>query len=177
MGALGVVLAGGLSRRFGEDKALALVDGVPMALRVAEAMRAAGLHVVLAAPDDRLACLGLPLLIEPDDGPRHPLRGLWAALGEAEEVLCAPCDLPWLPAEAILALLEGPAPTVGFDGERVHPLLTRRRSADRPAVEALWRQGAPARALAQDARRVLLNALWLQNVNTRAALDPQRGGL
>ena len=81
MGVLGVVLAGGLSRRFGEDKALALVDGVPMALRVAEAMRAAGLPVVLAAPDDRLACLGLPLLIEPDEGPRHPLRGLWAALG------------------------------------------------------------------------------------------------
>jgi molybdenum cofactor guanylyltransferase len=174
---LGVVLAGGLSRRFGEDKALALVEGVPMALRVASAIRAAGLEVVIAAPDSRLTSLGLPLLIEPDDGPRHPLRGLWAALGEADEVLCAPCDLPWLPAEAILALLHGPAPTVGFDGERVHPLLTRRRAADRPAVEALWRQGAPARALAQDARRVLLAASWLQNVNTRAALDPERGGL
>ena len=177
MAVLGVVLAGGLSRRFGEDKALALVDGVPMALRVAQAMRAAGLEVVLAAPDGRLVCLGLPLLIEPDDGPRHPFRGLWAALGEADEVLCAPCDLPWLPAEAILALLDGPAPTVGFDGERVHPLLTRRRAADRPAVEALWRRGAPARALAQDARKVLLAASWLQNVNTRAALDPERGGL
>ena len=48
----GVVLTGGASRRMGRDKALLPVDGVPMAVRVATAMIAAGAHPVVALGGD-----------------------------------------------------------------------------------------------------------------------------
>ena len=73
----GWILAGGLSSRFGSDKVLFLLDGRPLALRVADALRAAGLDPRLVARHPR--DLGLPELIEPE-GPRHPLHCVATAL-------------------------------------------------------------------------------------------------
>ncbi len=97
------VLAGGLSSRFGSDKALFPVDGVPMALRVAQALAAAGVPVSLVSRQTR--DLGLPEIIEPD-GPRHPLWGVAHALRRSRGlVLFAPCDLPSLSPEMVSRLL------------------------------------------------------------------------
>ena len=60
----GYVLAGGLSSRFGSDKAVYLVDGVPLAVRIAEVLRAAGLDPCVVARTPR--GLGIPERIEPD---------------------------------------------------------------------------------------------------------------
>lgn len=87
------ILAGGASRRFGSDKALADVDGAPMAVRVADTLRAAGFTPVLVARHAR----GLPLheVLEPDVLVRHPLLGIACALehvardGEAGALVCA----------------------------------------------------------------------------------------
>ena len=48
----GAVLTGGLSARMGRDKALLRVDGVPMAVRVATALRAGGADPVAAIGGD-----------------------------------------------------------------------------------------------------------------------------
>jgi len=97
------VLAGGLSSRFGSDKALFPVDGVPMALRVARSLASSGAPVSLVSRHARN--LGLPELIEPD-GPRHPLWGVAHALRQSHGlVLFAPCDLPSLSAELVTRLL------------------------------------------------------------------------
>ena len=73
------LLAGGASRRFGANKARHPIDGLPMALHVARALADVLGEVTLVAPDEALRDLGLPLLLEPAEGPRHPLRGVVAS--------------------------------------------------------------------------------------------------
>ena len=51
----GAVLTGGRSSRMGQDKATLPVDGVPMAARVAGALRRAGAEPVLAVGGDQTA--------------------------------------------------------------------------------------------------------------------------
>lgn len=109
MRVLGAVLAGGAGRRFGGDKALAELDGVPLIARVIAALGAQTDAVVVcgrAWPGG-----GIPDRPAPGLG---PLAGLAAALHHAstrgfDAVLSAPCDTPLLPPDlaAQLAREEG----------------------------------------------------------------------
>jgi len=91
----------------GRDKALLLVDDRPMAVRVAEALTAAGAARVVCVGGDvtALRALGLDAIADghPDSG---PLGGVLAALAwsDAPAVVIAPCDLvaPAAPAFAQL---------------------------------------------------------------------------
>lgn len=139
----GWVLAGGRSRRFGSDKALHRVDGVPMAERVARVLAEAGLVVAVLGREPR--GLAVPEVIEPD-GPRHPLWGVAFAL-ERGDGFFAPCDLVDLRVDAVRALLEARAVAVGLPLLGVIP-------ADRATrARALALEGAPARALVADLPR------------------------
>lgn len=107
--ALAAILAGGQSRRFGSDKAAALVAGERLIDRVAAALLPqAEALVVCGREDPRYACL--PDWPEPGLG---PLGGLHAALRHARSrgfgaVLSASCDVPNLPAD-LRARLAGPS--------------------------------------------------------------------
>lgn len=106
---LGCVLAGGQSRRFGSDKALAELDGHSLLTHAVDALSGWCEHVVVVGREVAPApCL--------PDWPRAgmgPLGGIAAALhfaadeGYAEVLTCG-VDSPGLP-EDLLALL-GPAP-------------------------------------------------------------------
>lgn len=100
----GYILAGGLSRRFGRDKAMFLVEGEPLAARTARVLAEAGLDPVVLAREPRP--LGLPELLEPD-GPRHPLWGVAHALARGADAFFAPCDLPELTVGQVRALIAG----------------------------------------------------------------------
>lgn len=92
----GVVLCGGASRRMGRDKALLEVAGVPMALRVADALRVAGATEVLAIGGDAQELAAFGLDVRPDDRPGDgPLPATITALQAAREplVMVASCDL------------------------------------------------------------------------------------
>jgi molybdopterin-guanine dinucleotide biosynthesis protein A len=152
----GFVLAGGLSSRFGMDKALFRVDGEPLAVRTARVLRAAGLDPVLVARTARN--LGIPELLEPD-GPRHPLWGVWFALTTVGEngAFFAPCDLPDLAPEHVAPLLAARAvaadqPLLGF-----YPV----DLADRAREFAL--AGRPVRDFAADRPRLDVGSL--RNLN------------
>lgn len=106
---VGAVLTGGASRRMGRDKAGLPIGGVPMALRVAAALRGAGAAAV--------ALVGRPVPGVSDAGPgaEHvadlhpgagPLGGVLTALtwAGARTVVVAPCDLV-APDPDALALL------------------------------------------------------------------------
>ena len=117
---LGAILAGGASRRFGSDKALAAIEGRPMIEHVAERL-AEQCEAVVAVGRD------WPGLERVEDRPAPglgPLGGLAGALAHAEAhgfdaVLTSGCDLPGLPMNLAGrlappdALLKG-QPTVGL---------------------------------------------------------------
>ncbi len=95
---LGAIIAGGESRRFGTDKALALLDGRPLMAHVIEALGDATDELVICGRQvEGHRCL--------DDFPSPglgPLGGIAAALRVAlaqgfDAVLTSACDTPYLP--------------------------------------------------------------------------------
>lgn len=130
----GFVLAGGLSRRFGSDKAVAEIDGQPAVVALVRRMEAAGLvgSVVwrVSRPD-----LGLPELIEagPIGDMRHPLWGLAAIEGDDEVFVC-PCDAVWLTEGAVRQLCEARAISSDSPLCGVWPAALRQRAGDHAAA-------------------------------------------
>jgi molybdopterin-guanine dinucleotide biosynthesis protein A len=94
----------------GRDKATLLVDGVPMALRVAWALVDGGCNDVLAIGGDTAALGAMGLEVVADDYPGEgPLGAILTALAhlpdEVDAVCITSCDLPWLTGETVAALI------------------------------------------------------------------------
>jgi molybdopterin-guanine dinucleotide biosynthesis protein A len=168
---LGAVLAGGLSSRFGSDKASALIDGRPMLDWVVDGLTPQVEGIVVcgrdappydAIPDRPAADLG-------------PLGGLNAALhhGAAhgyDAVLTVPCDTPLLPADLRDQL--GPVGDGVFVGDL--PVIGLWPVGLAAALDGfLGESGSRAMAAWADragARRAVLRALPL-NINRSADLE------
>ena len=117
---LGAILAGGQSRRFGSDKALAMLDGRPLIAHAIAALAAECSSVVVCGRD----WPGHTTLPDRPGPGLGPLAGLCAALHHARmtghgAVLTSACDLPHLPLGLLQRLSPGPAiaagqPTLGL---------------------------------------------------------------
>jgi molybdopterin-guanine dinucleotide biosynthesis protein A len=170
----------------GTDKALVEVEGVAMAERVATALDGAGCRPVAFVGGDRtsLARFGRRILADhwPGEG---PAGGVLTALQELDDdVVVAACDLPFLDARSVHAVL-GAAGSAGPEvdvvvatTQRREPMLAWWRRAATPVMEELWRAGG--RALHEvlaglTVREVPVDADALRNVNTAADL-PTDGG-
>ncbi len=116
LGCVGVVLAGGASRRMGQDKALLRLDGEATLLECAIArLHEAGLEevaVVVSTPERAHSLRAampkagaVPFLVDAEPG-HGPLGGLHAALTAYPErdVLLVACDMPRLDARALRLL-------------------------------------------------------------------------
>lgn len=123
------ILAGGLSRRMGADKALLPWGGGTLAGAVRDRLAAQAAPVAVAGGNaDALAVLGLPVLPDAWPGRPGPLAGIlaameWAAGLGAAAVLTAPCDAPFLPPDLAARLGAGPLPAVAASGGRRHPVV------------------------------------------------------
>ena len=122
---LGAVLCGGASRRMGVDKATVLVDGTPMARRVADVLAAAGCSPVVAVGGDtsQLAVLGIEHV--DDDFPGEgPLGGILTSLRRSAPAVVVACDVPFVEPntiERLIAALAGHHAAIAFSG-RAEPL-------------------------------------------------------
>ncbi len=121
----GAILAGGQSRRFGSQKALATVGGVRIIDRVVEAVRSVVPDVVLLANEpDLFSDLALPA--RPDVRPGVGALGgihtalLWARETDRPGVLAVACDMPF-PCQPLLARLVSMAFSEARD-EQVDPV-------------------------------------------------------
>ena len=143
-----VVLAGGESRRFGSDKALAQFRGEPLVQRLARTLRDAGFAQVMVAAKDVLKYA--PFVdassLVPDLHPgQTPLAGLAAGLQASPHPLVFACaaDMPFAADEplidALTAALEGHDAAVPHAGGSLQPLcaLWRRDPCLRIAEELL----------------------------------------
>lgn len=100
MRVLGAILAGGQARRFGSDKALAILGGEALIDRVVAALQPQVEAVVICGRTHG----GLEVLKDRPAPGLGPLAGLNAALhyGQANgfhAVLSVPCDAPFLPGD------------------------------------------------------------------------------
>jgi molybdopterin-guanine dinucleotide biosynthesis protein A len=108
----GYVLAGGGSTRFGRDKALAKVGGVPILERTIGLVISATEEVVIVGPRERYEEFGVEIVRDrwPGEG---PLGGIITALevtaqspAKREWNLIVSCDMPFLTREWLVFLTE-----------------------------------------------------------------------
>lgn len=160
----GAVLTGGASRRMGRDKALVAVDGRPLAVVAADALRTAGAVGVVAVGGDEAGLRAAGFDWVADDAPGEgPLGGVLSALAAFDDVpvvVVLACDLPSASApnvEAVVAAAAGhvgvPAVAVpvvaGPGGGRQREWLHAAWTAEaRPILATAWAAGerAPRRA-------------------------------
>ncbi len=174
----GLILAGGRSRRYGSDKALAHAGGVPFVRLVHDALAAHAAEVIVATgPTARVYPVpARPVLDRVADG--GPLAGLAAGLAAARTpwLLAVAVDLPALTADALAPLLAADAAAVDADvvvaldgdGRRQPVCALWRVDAVRPVAEAHLAWGRLALFALLGALRVAevaLDAGALRNVN------------
>ncbi len=177
----GAVLTGGRSSRMGRDKATLPIDGVPMAARVAEALRSAGAAPVLAIGGDQAAleAVGLAWVADrhPGEGPLGGILSAFGAVGHEAVVAVVATDLPDLEASEVQALVAalGAHDVAVAGGEHSEPLCALWRvSACESVLAGAFEQGERAvhRAWAALDRIVVpVPAQHLRNVNHPDDLD------
>ena len=187
---LGVVLAGGGSRRFGSPKALARLHGMPMWRLAVNRLRGTCAEVAVVANDSRVkreAEADVEVLPDRQAG-LGPLGGLDAALARAvdhglEGVMVLAADMPWVRGEALTCLAEswrehggacaaGTGPPWGFEPLcAVYPV-----SALGPLAIALGRGAREAGAFARSLTPVVVDTGLpresFRSVNAPADLPP-----
>ncbi|MFC3420316.1 molybdenum cofactor guanylyltransferase [Salinicoccus hispanicus] len=139
---IGVVLAGGNSTRFGEDKAFFKIDGRPMYSHVAGALEASSaIDEIVISTNQRLAdCFdGLQTIVDDvfqDDG---PLGGLYevAKAFPGDRLLVVSCDAPYVSPEWLSTLYRKAvgnpdALVITKAADRLHPLIGVYQGADLP---------------------------------------------
>lgn len=130
---IGVILAGGKSSRFGEDKPLYVLDGQPMYKHVAQSLEnVQAIDEIVINTNDKLKTSFENYKVITDDS-RYidygPLGGLYRAAKEypGEPLMIISCDTPyvdsaWLKILAIEAARTGHT-TITTDNDREHPLI------------------------------------------------------
>ncbi len=135
---LGLILAGGRSRRMGTDKAFAALAGRPLAAHVIDRLAPQVDRVVISsnAPPARFAKFGLPVLPDVLGGYNGPLAGVHAALTAFPDaaIVSVAVDLPLLPRDLVTRL------KTGWDGARCRFAAFDQRHA----LAILWPPGQAA---------------------------------
>jgi molybdopterin-guanine dinucleotide biosynthesis protein A len=148
----GVVLAGGASRRMGQDKAFMEVDGRPLIALVAGRLRTVADEVIIAANDaTRYGVFGDRCV--PDVYPAvGTLGGIHAGLRAAAHdlVVVVACDMPFLNPDVLAWFVDAAGRTNGTGradlvvlkhDEGVEPLHAVYRKSCLPVIEATIRSG------------------------------------
>jgi molybdopterin-guanine dinucleotide biosynthesis protein A len=172
---IGVLLAGGQSRRMGGgDKGMLELGGAPLMQRVMERLRPQVSAMVINANGDpaRFACFGLPVVADATADFAGPLSGVLAGLDWARAnhsgvrfVVTAACDTPFFPQNLVAELVRAtywryPAIALAASDEGAHP------------VFGLW-----PTALADDLRAALAGGVrkvldWTDKHGARLAKFP-----
>ncbi|MGE0612637.1 MAG: molybdenum cofactor guanylyltransferase MobA [Hyphomicrobiales bacterium] len=134
---IGVLLAGGQSRRMGGgDKCLLDLAGKPMIAHVIDSLKPQVAALVLNANGDpaRFDALKLPVAADPVEGFAGPLAGVLAGMDwtranhpDARWIVTAATDTPFFPGDIVARLLsatgdEYPAIALAASNDRVHPV-------------------------------------------------------
>jgi len=141
---LGVILAGGLSRRMGGgDKALSLLNGTSLMARVVARIGPQVGALAINANGDaaRFSEFGLPVIADSVEGFAGPLAGVlagldWAASQGAADIVTVAADTPFFPSDLVMRLRAD----LGKDDTRISMAATpdAQRGLARQPTFALW---------------------------------------
>lgn len=138
----GVILAGGKSRRYGRNKALVNIDGIPLIERVVRVMQSVFQDLILITnTPDEYAYLKLPMHEDLIKG-LGPLGGILTGLTaiSSDAGFFVACDMPFLNRELIYYMVEKRegfdvvVPRVSEQMETLHAIYSR---ACLPAIRRL----------------------------------------
>lgn len=129
----GVILAGGLSSRYGKDKAFLLINGTPLIERTAEKMKTIFQEVIIISNEKkRLSYLGLPVFEDIKKG-LGPLGGIYTGLLSMSNEMgfFVACDMPFI-NEALIRYMVSKkdncaalVPSVGNEIEPLHAIYSK----------------------------------------------------
>ena len=165
MRVLGAIFAGGAARRFGSDKAIALIDGRPMIEHVRLRLARQCEQVVVVGREwPGMACV--PDAPKAGLGPLGALAGA-LAYGMAQDygaVLTSGCDLPDLPTDLLERLQPGPSvvagqPLLGFWPSDLAPRLVKWLEADGDRAMRSWIAEANARRVTLPVDPININSV------------------
>ena len=141
----GVILAGGLARRMGnQDKGLIQFKGKPMIEYALSSMESVVDYVLINANRNILEYekFGFPVIADRTDSFDGPLAGVLTAMKACETpiLLVMPCDSPLVSGRHLQKLLdtlhsEQADISVAFDGERLHPVFLALRTGLASSLE------------------------------------------
>ncbi|MCB1378781.1 MAG: molybdenum cofactor guanylyltransferase [Alphaproteobacteria bacterium] len=125
---MGIVIAGGQSRRMGAEKTLLQIGDQTILQRTLERLSAQVDQVALNANGnvDRLAAFGLPIIPDRRTDLGTPLAGLhaglsWAVEHDFDHVVTVPSDCPFLPADLVGRFTRRPTrPTIAASLGQCH---------------------------------------------------------
>ncbi len=162
--ATGFVLAGGESRRFGEDKALYTVDGAPLIQRPIECLASLCPTVsIIAKQPSTYAPFGVPV-VEDAYPQRMPHVGILTGLEAAEmdwSVFLA-CDMPSITPGVVRTLF---AAREASDGALVQAVVPETPSGVHPLAGCYHRSAIEALRTAIEEEWALHD--WLSEIETR----------
>lgn len=129
---IGLILAGGRSRRMGTDKALVPLAGRPLAAHVIERL-APQVDELVISRNTPLADFGVPILPDILGGFNGPLAGVHTALARFPDaaIVSVAVDLPLLPRDLVARL------GAGWSGTHCRHAVC----GDRHALAILWPPG------------------------------------
>ncbi len=130
----GLILAGGLSRRMGTNKALSLLGGRPLLSHVIERVTPQVSTLALNAPESWAQSFDLPLVPDTKAGHAGPLAGILAGLRhfathapQATHILTVPADSPFFPTDLSARLeahiTQDDAIVIAASSGHVHPVI------------------------------------------------------
>lgn len=182
----GFVLAGGLSRRMGTDKALVEFRGRTLLDRAVDCLTAAGCEsIVVLHRDPSLASVDEVVFRRDDGGGEGPLDGIVTALRSSSSgiVVTLPVDTPCIEPGDITRLIAGLESGSDFDvtalsdggSIRQHLAAAWRRDRCLDPLRSAFEAGERSvrRAMAELAIQwSIVDSTRLLNINTLADLDP-----
>ena len=173
----GFVLAGGLSRRMGQCKALLRhPEDRPMVSVVRDVLAPVCRTVsIILKPGQRDETWPIEhrYLEESPGLPNHPLSGVYTGLlglSAGEWGLFAPCDVPYIKSTTLQRMLDAQKRSqwgvVATDGDHTHPLIAVIPAMMVDAVRQHLESGDSARRMVRDFERVTVTSSELSNLNT-----------
>jgi len=137
----GIILCGGKSCRFGEDKGLCTLGGKRMIDYPLEALKGLCDEIIISSNDDRYFNLGYKVV--PDTIKNiGPLGGIYTALNESktDDNIIISCDMPFVNSELLEYILKNKGKSLiasAFEGQFVEPLCSYYNKSIIPLVEEM----------------------------------------